>query len=331
MSLDTFRRTVLWATLLLILLAAVHLMVGGSVPISPDQVLREFIAGDQGEGGTNAIIWKLRLPRLAAAVIAGAWLASVGGVFQAYFRNPLAEPYVVGVSSGSAVAGICVVLAGMSALAGGLLMSVAGFFGGLAAVGLVVALSGGQRKSSSARFILSGVVVGSFLAALTSVLILASGGDTNQVLRWLMGSLTPMDWPRIATMALIGGAGFVWLYKLSPRLNAYWVGADMPRAFGIETQAMDRSVMLAATAMVGTVVGSVGVIGFVGLVAPHIARLCTGADLRKSLPVSALVGSGLLVASDFLAQKVAAGMELPVGAVTAIIGAPVLLWLMRRV
>jgi iron complex transport system permease protein len=202
--------------------------------------------------------------------------------------------------------------------------------GSLGALGLVFALAGWGKKQDVLRLLLSGVVVGSMLAAMTSLILIFGGKDTNVILRWLLGSLTPMSWERLAAMVVVIGSAFFLAWRRSRWLNAFGLSEELAGRLGVDARREMMVQVGAGSLAVGAIVGSAGIIGFIGLIAPHVARVWVGGDLRRSLVLSGLVGSGLLVLADLLAQKLWLGAELPVGSVTAVLGSPVLLWLLRR-
>lgn len=313
----------------LVVVCLVHLLFSGGIALAPGDVFAALIKGDHGELA-QTVVWKLRLPRLIAGVIAGAGLAVVGSVFQLLFRNPLAEPYVIGVSSGAGVGGSLALSFGVSGLVGGLGVAIGGIIGAVVALLLVFLLSSWWKKQDVVRLILSGVVVGAMLAALTTLVLLMGGKDSNVVLRWLLGSLTPMSWPRIAIMLVLVAITVLYSTRDARKLNSFAFGGDLPNRLGVDSRKLLTNQLTVGSVAVGAIVGCVGIIGFVGLIAPHIARSLVGPDLRRSLPISALLGSILLVLADLLAQKIIPGGELPVGAVMAILGSPILLILLKR-
>jgi iron complex transport system permease protein len=299
-----------------LLALALYIALGGSVPLSLVEVVRQLFLGDTGEAGPNAILWRVRLPRAVACGLVGAMLGAVGCSFQALFRNPLADPYVVGVSSGAAVGGTLAVLLGWEQ---GLAQPALAFVFGLGALGLVMAI-GRKAGSGSSSLLLAGVVTGAMLAAWVTLNLSLAGQDSGRVLRWLLGSTTPMFWDRVAWLAVV---------CVSRKLNAVAVSEFMAARQGVDTARVGRIVLIVGAAMVAATVGMVGMIGFVGLVAPHIARRIFGSDLRTTLPGSALIGALLLMAADVAAQRIQPGTELPLGAVTAVLGAPFLLVLLK--
>lgn len=303
---------------------------GGTVNIPPGEVLRELLHGQvQGQLGNNYILWQLRLPVALGCVLVGGILGIVGSAFQALFRNPLADPFIVGVASGAAVGGVTALVFGIDIL-GTLTQPFAGFITGLGALALVLFLSRRRGLVNISSLLLAGSVTGSLLAAVQSLILLAGGQDTNKVLRWLMGSMHPMHWNELALLlaSIIVGSGI--LIFQARQLNALAIGEDAAHRLGVNVKRLRNVILVTGTAMVAVCVGSVGVIGFLGLAAPHIARRLVGVDWRWSLVGSMMIGSVLLLIADFIATKVAPTGELPVGIVTALLGAPFLLVLLRR-
>jgi iron complex transport system permease protein len=333
---------------LVILAFLVHLGLGSTALLSPVDVVRELFRGPRSDDIPNTIVWQVRLTRALGCVLVGGLLGAVGSAFQALFRNPLAEPYIVGVSSGAAVGGALALVLGLGALLGGLMVPFMAFLTGLASLALVFGLAKRRGVVEVTTLLLAGVVVGALLSAVLSLILLAAGRDTNQVLRWLLGSTTPMYWNRLAILAVALFGGSALLIAQTRRLNAFAIGEDTAQRLGIDTGRLKGIVLVSGTAMTAVAVGSTGIIGFLGLVAPHISRRLLGVDWRWSLLGALLLGSGLLLAADMVAQRGVGTVEnllmlahmiperpvreidLPVGAVTALLGAPVLLILLRR-
>jgi iron complex transport system permease protein len=301
--------------------------LGSTNLIAPGQVVAQLLAGPGRDGSENAIVWDIRLPRTVACVLIGAILGATGSAFQALFRNPLADPYVAGVSSGAAVGGVVAVILGLS---GGIGLFLAGTLGGLAALALVWSLAQRRGAADVTTLLLAGLVIGTLLSAVLSMLLLGSGRDSNALLRWLLGSTTPAFWDVNALLAAVAVTGGLILSRQTRRLNAFAVGEDSAQRLGVETGKLKRTVLVTGTAMTAAAVGAAGIISFLGLVAPHIARRLLGVDWRVSLPGSMLVGAALLLLADALAQRAIYGVELPVGILTALLGAPSLLILLRQ-
>jgi iron complex transport system permease protein len=329
------------ATLLAVAVLAflVHVGYGSTGYLWPADVVREIFSGRTGTNANNAV-WLVRLTRALGCVLAGGILGAVGSAFQALFRNPLAEPYVVGVSSGAATGGVLAMILGLTSLWWGVGQVAFAFVGGILSLALVIGLASRRGATNVVTLLLAGVVVGSMLSGLLSLFILASGHDTNQLLRWLLGNTYNLNWPGVWLLAVALLAGSPILVLQSRALNAFAIGEETARRLGVDTRRLKGVVLLTGTAMTAVAVGATGVIPFLGLVAPHIARRLLGIDWRRSLLGSILVGAVLLLLADILTQRIIplasarlgfeAVVDLPVGVVTALIGAPSLLILLRR-
>lgn len=305
-----------------------HVALGGSTRYGPADLLGALLHPGAEEAATT-VLWQVRLPRALGAGISGALLAVVGAAFQSLFRNPLAEPYVVGVSSGSSAAGALAVVLGLSGLLGGLGLVAAAWLGGLGSLALVFALGRPQGSGGTGRLLLAGVVTGTMLGSVTVLVLLMGNKDTNQILRWMMGSTSPMFWNRVALLLGFLVVGTAILLRQARALNTVAITGHLAESFGVDARRLTRIVLWTGSAMTGMSVGAVGLIGFVGLAAPHITRKLLGPDLRRTIPGSAAAGGALLLFADVLAQRLIPGVEMPVGAVTAVLGAPVLLALLR--
>jgi len=298
--------------------------------MNPVEVVRHLFAGPGLDDSHNHIIWQLRLPRALACLLVGGLLGSVGSAFQAIFRNPLAEPYIVGVSSGSAAGGALALVLGLGAWASGLGVMAFAFMGGVGSLALVLGLAGRRGRTDVQTLLLAGVVIGAMLASVLSLILYSAGMDSNQILRWMLGSTTPMHWNKVAVLAGAFLIGQAILIPQGKRLNTLAMSEETAQRLGVDTKKLKATVLMAGTGMTAVAVGSVGIIGFLGLVAPHIARRILGVDWRLSLAGAGAAGATLLLFADVLAQRVLAGGEIPVGVVTAILGAPFLLALIRR-
>lgn len=315
---------------LVVLAFVAYVCLAGSVYIAPRDILRELLAGDTGSSPANTILWRLRLPRAVGCVLVGAILSAVGGSFQALFRNPLAEPYVIGVSSGASVGVTLAVLGGWSEALSGLGGMAAGFVAAVCALALVLALGARRGLLHIPSILLAGVLVGAALSALVTVLLLWHGEDANRILRALMGSMTPMFWSRTLVLLAALAVGSAALWSQTRKLNALTSGEPTAASLGVDVQRTKWLVLIIGTAMAAVTVGAVGIIAFVGLIAPHIVRRLVGPDLRIAMPGMLAAGGVLLLMADLLAQRLVPTVELPVGAVTAVIGAPLLVLLLSR-
>ncbi len=292
--------------------------LGGSGPAEPALgVLRD------------GIVWEIRLPRVLTAAAVGAGLAVAGGVMQGLTRNPLADPYLLGLSSGASLGAVAVLVLGV-----GVLLPVAAFAGAVVAMVAALSLAGSLGRLTPARTILAGLAVAQLCAAGTSFVIFwsATGDSYREILAWLMGSLAGADWPAVA---IAGGAVVVLGTGLALQgrtLDAFAFGDTAASALGIDVNRTRWTMLTVVALLTGALVAVSGSIGFVGLILPHAVRLVIGAGHRRLLPLSALLGATFLVWADTAARTVFEPRELPVGIVTAFLGAPVfalLLWRRR--
>jgi iron complex transport system permease protein len=277
----------------------------------------------------DAIIWQLRASRVVEAAVVGGALAVCGCVLQAITRNALAEPYLLGTSSGASAGAIVVFLLGV----GGGSISVAGgaFFGACASF-IVVLLLLGRRGFDSTRIVLIGVVVGQFFSAIGSFVLMAAG-DADSVYgitHWLLGELSAVRWDSALTTLVVCAIGMIIAWTQSTAMDALAFGTDTAASLGIPVRRTQIILLTVTAAMVGTIVASVGAIGFVGLIIPHAVRFIAGPAHRWLLPLSALVGAIFLIWADTLARTAFAPQEIPVGVFTALLGAPLFLVIMKR-
>ena len=275
----------------------------------------------------DAIVWDLRAPRVLTAAAVGAGLAVAGAVMQSLTRNPLADPYLLGLSSGASLGAVAVLVVGVS-----LLLPVAAFVGAVAALVATLALARTGGSVTPTRAVLAGLAVSQLAAAATSFVIFwtATGDSYREILSWLLGSLAGATWPSVA---IAGGAllvvGSVVLVT-GGRLDAFAFGDTAAAALGIDVDRTRWTLMTLVALLTGAMVAVSGAIGFVGLVLPHAVSVVTGPTHRRLLPVAALTGATFLVWADTLARTVFAPRELPVGIVTALVGVPVFAVLLRR-
>lgn len=325
--------------ILLILLPVVALfsLTVGTVSISWLEAL-SAIFGNASSAQIDTILFDIRLPRILLAIFVGAVLASTGAVMQGLFRNPLADPSLIGVSSGASVgASIMIVTAGGAiqggALVGLSLVSIGAFVGGFLATLLVYRLATSGMGTSVTTMLLAGIAIGALAGALNSLLSYFSDNDMlRQISLWQMGNLSGASWLKVSIMGVVA----VLLMSLFPRdskaLNALLLGESEARHLGINVQWVKRRLITLTALGVGVSVAVAGLVGFVGLIMPHIIRLMIGPDHRWLIPASGLAGAVLLVIADSLARVVVIPAELPTGILTAILGAPffVILLLQQR-
>jgi iron complex transport system permease protein len=288
------------------------------------------LAFGSAENPTREIVMQIRLPRVVLAALVGAGLATAGALLQALLQNPLADPFLLGISGGAALGGVAAVAIGGGALLG-LSVPVLAFGGALAATALLYAIANTSGRAPAHSLLLTGVVFNAFASSV--IVFLTTAVDLNRVagvFLWLIGSIRLVDGGMIATVAALLAFGLgVGLYYAYP-LNLLAQGDEAAAHLGVDVPRVRRHVLLATALMIGASVAVSGIIGFVGLIVPHLLRLVVGADHRVLVPASALFGAALLMGADTLARTVLAPTELPVGAFTALIGGPVFLWLLRR-
>ncbi|MFC5848413.1 FecCD family ABC transporter permease [Deinococcus petrolearius] len=314
------------AGLAALLLVAVVLGTGiGSVVIAPGEVLAALWRGLSGQPlmGDDVIVWQLRLPRVVMAVLVGAGLSVCGAAFQGVFRNPLADPYLLGAASGSALGATVAITLGWARG----LIPVTALVTALGAVSLTLALAREGRRLAPTRLILSGVVVGSVASAGTTALILRGEDRARQVLAYTLGDLGFSGWRDVLTVLPYVGLGAGALVLLARALDTLQLGDLTARSLGVPVERLRLLVVVAASLATAGAVAYVGVIGFVGLIVPHVARLAFGPGHRALLPFSALLGGALLVLADLLARTTPLSQ---VGIVTTLLGGPFFLWLLRR-
>ncbi|WP_300680824.1 iron chelate uptake ABC transporter family permease subunit [Nocardioides sp.] len=327
------------ALLILAVVAAVAVAVGDvSVPV--DRVIavvaRRLGLGEHGVSlFEDQIVWQLRLPRVISAAAVGAGLALCGAVLQSLTRNDLADPFLLGVSSGAAVGAVTVIVLGVgfAGVVGTAAVGAAAFLGALAALAVVLVLARGRGGVlPPARTILAGVAVAQVCTAYTSFIVIANSDSdgARRVLNWTLGSVAGMRWHSTLVVLAVVVATTVAVLPLAPHLDAFAFGETSARSLGIEVEKV-RWLVMAGTALVAAVlVAYVGAIGFVGLVVPHVVRFITGPRHRRLLPLCAIVGAIVLVVADTVARSVIDGQEIPVGVVTGLLGAPFFAWLLRR-
>jgi iron complex transport system permease protein len=278
----------------------------------------------------DSIVWQLRLPRVVLAALSGAGLALCGAILQSLLRNPLADPFVLGVSSGASTGAVLVAVLGVGA--GTLSLSGGAFIGAVVSFAVVLLLAYAAGGGTD-RVVLAGVAGTQLFSALTSFIVLSSADaeQTRGVLFWLLGSLAGVSWSDVLICAVVVGAGLVMCLAMARTLDAFAFGQDSAATLGVSVNRA-RVVLLVITALVtSALVSAAGAIGFVGLVLPHAARFVVGPGHRRLLPTTAILGAVFMVWVDTLARTVFAPQELPTGVVTALLGVPAFaLILLRR-
>lgn len=316
----------LWAPLLVLALGLVGVLsLGvGAVNLTPEQVLRALFGPYDPSYATDAtIIWDLRLARALLAALVGAGLAGAGAAFQGMFRNPLADPFVVGASGGAAL-GATLAIIGQAEL----LVPLAAFAGALLAVVLVYIIATASGAATATALLLAGAALSTLLSALVSLVMLLNDQELHEIFAWLLGGFSGRSWPHLLLSAPLLLIGLALLWLLARPLDALTSGDETARSLGLPIGVARGVIVAAASLVTAAAVAAGGIIGFVGLAAPHISRRFCGASHARLIPASALVGALLLLIADCAARTVAAPLELPVGVLTALVGGPFLLWLL---
>lgn len=320
-----------------VLLAAVSLLalMVGATRLAPADVLRVLLGHLTGSradvpAAVEGIVWNIRLPRLLLAGVVGATLAVSGTAYQAVFRNPLAEPYLIGVASGAGLGATAVLISPFTWNWHGLtLVTPAAFLGAILAVALALLL-GGRGLATGAGLILAGVAIASLFNAASSLLYLYHETRILAVFTWLMGGFNQSTWPRVVVVLLYAVPSIAIVFVFARPLNILLLSEEQARYLGIDVAKVRLIVLVAASLGAAAAVSVSGLIGFVGLIVPHVARLLAGPDHRRMLPLALIGGATLLIGADVVARTALQPAEVPVGIVTASAGAPFFLFLLGR-
>ena len=327
---NTFIGRVVWVVLLLSVLAVATALLGisvGSSGASPKEVLRAVVGSSPDGDVLRDIIWKIRLPRVLFAMAVGAALSLGGLVFQALLRNPLAEPYILGISGGAAIGAIIGILLGFSRFPG---VSLTAFSGSIATLCLLLFMSSGNvlRKET---LLLSGVMVNAFCSAIIMFRVsLTQDARLHNILFWLMGDMGQGDILQAALLWAVLLPCFAVVFRYANIMNLLLMGSELAVTTGVNIKAVTVTLLAVSSLMISATVSQCGLIGFVGLVVPHIFRLILGPDHRILLPACLLGGSAYMVLCDTLARTLPRQGEMPAGVITAMIGAPLFIILLKR-
>lgn len=332
----------LWLLALLALLLTLSVLLNagmGAVRISPAEVVSILLArvgvetGVSFEARQEAVLLAIRMPRVVLAVLVGAALAVTGAAMQGLFRNPLADPGLLGVSSGAALAAVTVIVFGglLQGFLGAWLLPAVAFLGGLVVTFFVYTVSTYQGRTEVATMLLAGVAINALAGSGTGLLVfVADDNQLRDITFWSLGSLGGVTWTSLGAAAPFMLAAILLLPQLAGGLNAFLLGESEAGHLGVHTQRTKLAVIFLSAAAVGAAVSVSGIIGFVGLVVPHLIRLAIGPDHRVLLPASVLLGASLLLLADLFARTVVIPAELPIGIVTSLVGGPFFLWLLLR-
>ncbi len=313
--------------LFILLLVSIFSISVGTVAIPLNQILKFLVGGKIAEE-YSTILFELRLPRILLAIIVGGGLSVAGVVFQALLRNPLAEPFILGVSSGGTLGAVLAISFGL----GVSIISIPtfAFIGSLAVIIIVYFVSEKHGKLDPTTLLLTGIMVGAFFNAMILLVMVIRHHEVRGAFLWLMGNLSSADMNSFLLVAPLVLIAILVIYLNSRKYNLIATGEESAQSLGVEVENFKRISYTLASLITGLVVSLSGIIGFVGLIVPHISRMLFGADHRILIPVSFLLGAILLVGVDTIARTLISPAEIPVGTVTAFIGAPIFIWLLKR-
>ncbi|NLJ41962.1 MAG: iron chelate uptake ABC transporter family permease subunit [Clostridiales bacterium] len=313
-------------------IGAANLTVGDALKIILQRVpyIGSILVKKPIAGSSESIIWKVRMPRVLLAGIVGAALAFSGTVYQGLFKNPMAESFVLGVSAGAALGGAVGIIFGIPGILGVGGTGLAAFLGALSAVFLVYQLGGTGGRVSMTRLLLAGIAVNFMLSAMISLLMIFNRQRMDNIIMWTMGSFSNATWDKVLLSAIAVSVGIGVISFFARDLNLMLLGDEEAKNLGVDIE-KTKKLLLALSSFIAAIAVSVsGIIGFVGLIVPHAIRMATDPDHRVVLPYSAVVGAIFLILSDTLARTLAGPMEIPVGIITALAGAPFFLYLLSK-
>ncbi len=338
------RRGLLWAALVLALLASAALSMSfGAAYVEPSAVALALLSRLPGmealdpqlSSAHEIIVFELRLPRLMLALLVGSSLAVAGVVMQAFFQNPMAAPSIIGISAGASLGATLAIVAGVSIGVAGLgAVPLAAFLGALLATALVYVLSRRGGRTPVGVLLLTGIAMGALMSALAA-LVLVTGQDParrdlDQVVYWMLGSVAGRSWTHVGLIAPYVGIAGGLTYLFGRDLNLLTLGDETAHYLGMNVEQVRLTLLALSSLLTAAAVAVSGLIGFIGLVVPHLMRIMIGPDHRALLPASAIAGGTLLVLADVVARTLAAPTEIPVGIITSLLGAPFFLYLLHR-
>jgi len=277
------------------------------------------------------IVLDIRMPRIILAAAIGALLATVGGCFQGLFRNPMADPYVLGISNGAGLGATIAIVFGLESIWRGVgIVSLLAFIGASATTIAVYAIANVGGRLPSVNLLLSGVAVGLFEYSIITILMILKRDKIESIIMWLMGSVNAANWQQVALLAPVTILGVIILCFFARDLNVISSGEETAKSLGVKVETVKKILLGVCSLLIAVCVSVSGIIGFVGLIVPHVARLLVGSDHRAMLPFAAVGGAIFLVVCDTLARSIMPPMELPVGAITSIFGAPYFIYLLIK-
>jgi iron complex transport system permease protein len=321
----------IWISIILLVVLFIAFSLGLSIGPTQSGIRSAFSAlfeTNQSDSILYSIVWRIRFPRVLLAAVVGATLSLGGLVFQALLRNPLAEPFILGISGGSAIGAIIGILLGLSRFPG---ICFTSFLGSLGTLALILVMSTGKSVLRKDALLLSGVMVNAFCSAIIMFLVsITQDARLHNIIFWLMGDLSAADLPQVVILGAILIPCFIMVFMFSHAMNLLMMGKDMARTMGINIKAVTFTLLVVTSFMVSATVSFSGLVGFVGLVIPHLLRLVLGPDHRSLVPACLFGGAAYLVLCDLLARTLPQQGEMPAGVVTALIGAPLFIILLQK-
>ena len=340
------RKTGRFAVTLLIVLLLIAFVTTisvtlGAIHVSPDEILKIIVNKASGsdlfpvtwEQKTENIIWNIRFPRVIMAFIVGAGLSLCGVLMQALTKNPLADPYVLGISSGASAGAVSVIILGWFSFLGGYAVIFGATLGAAAAICLSLSIASLKGRITSTQLVLAGIATSALFSATTNLIVYGfnNGSDkTKMALYWMEGSLSGATWSRVKYVFIVAAVTMILIILVSRELDVLLLGDDVAETLGADTRRIKLLIILASTVLTGVVVSVSGVIGFVGLVVPHIMRGFVGSVHKRLIPVSILGGGLFAMIADLISRVIIAPEELPIGVIAAFFGAPFFLYLIRK-
>ena len=321
----------IWISVILLVVLLIAFSLGLSIGPTHSGIrsaLSALFATNESDSILYSIVWRIRFPRVLLAAVVGATLSLGGLVFQALLRNPLAEPFILGISGGSAIGAIIGILLGLSRFPG---ICFTSFIGSLGTLALILVMSTGKSVLRKDALLLSGVMVNAFCSAIIMFLVsITQDARLHNIIFWLMGDLSAADLPQVVILGAILIPCFIMVFMFSHAMNLLMMGKDMARTMGINIKAVTFTLLIVTSFMVSATVSFSGLVGFVGLVIPHLLRLVLGPDHRSLVPACLFGGAAYLVLCDLLARTLPQQGEMPAGVVTALIGAPLFIILLKK-
>ncbi|MCK9443219.1 MAG: iron chelate uptake ABC transporter family permease subunit [Tissierellaceae bacterium] len=300
------------------------------IVLSKIPIIKRHISIEDLPASHEAIIWTIRLPRVLLGVLVGASLSMAGAAFQGLFKNPMADPYVIGISSGAAFGATIAIVLGINiSFLNISTISIFAFIGALGAVFIVINIARVSHKIPTTTLLLAGIATSQFLTAIMSLFMVMNSKDLAKIVYWTMGTLAGKGWKPLVSISIPSITSMIIMNFFVKDLNIMLTGEESAQSMGVDVEKVKIYVLVLGTFMVSMSVSISGIIGFVGLIIPHMVRIVLGADHKILLPASALVGGIFMIFADLVARTVISPMELPVGIITALFGGPFFLYLLR--